>query len=321
MNLPTRLLSSSFRSLLGLTVLAFTATVPRSYSAETAPAAPAAFQFTVTSDLHDTIPLCTYVFDAVKAGAGGLGDFMISIGDIVDHDGQTPQNLRDLIDSRFGKETLWWTVPGNHDTHSSYAMAWLRDEFTKGHNKHAPLQPQVLRPGPVGCAETTYSFDHGSVHFVMLNEYWNGKNEPGSDYATGGDIVPALREWLETDLKATDKPFVFVYGHEPAFPQHRHVGDSLDQYAENRDAFWALLAKYKVQAFFSGHIHYYYKELKDGVYQISDGAAGKNVEGHQTYLKIVAGEAEVRIEAWQNDVATPASWHIADAIVLKPRLP
>jgi len=318
--LPRRL-SSSFRFLLGLTVLACAAALPRSFSAETAPTAPAAFQFTVTSDLHDTIPLCTYVFDAVKAGAGSLGDFMISIGDIVDHDGQTPQNLRDLIDSRFGKETLWWTVPGNHDTHSSYAMAWLRDEFTKGHNKHAPLKQQVLRPGPVGCAETTYSFDHGSIHFVMLNEYWNGKNEPGSDYATGGDIVPALREWLETDLKATDKPFVFVYGHEPAFPQHRHVGDSLDQYPENRDAFWSLLAKYKVQAFFSGHIHYYYKELKNGVYQISDGAAGKNVEGHQTFLKVVAEASAVRVEAWQNDVATPTAWHKTDTTVLKPRVP
>ena len=314
-------LSVSCRSLLGFAVFALAAAWPSSVQAEAAPAVPAAFQFTVTSDLHDTIPLCTYVFDAVKAGAGGLGDFMISIGDIVDHDGQTPQNLRDLIDSRFGKETLWWTLPGNHDTHSSYAMAWLRDEFNKGHNKHAPLKPQVLRPGPVGCAETTYSFDHGSVHFVMLNEYWNGKNEPGSDYATGGDVVPALREWLETDLQATDKPFVFVYGHEPAFPQHRHVGDSLDQYPENRDAFWALLAKYKVQAFFSGHIHYYYKDLKDGVYQISDGAAGKDVEGHQTYLKVVAGESEARVEAWQNDVATPTAWHKTDTTVLKPRGP
>ena len=304
---------------LGLVVLAQATGLPSSVHAETAPPATSSFQFTVTSDLHDNIPFCTGVFDAVKAQPGGVGDFMISIGDLVDHDGQTSQDVRDLIDSRFGKATIWWTVPGNHDTHSSYQMAWLRDEFTKGHNKHVPLKSMVLHPGPEGCAETTYSFDHGNVHFVMLNEYWNGKTEPGSDYATAGDIVPALREWLEGDLKATNKPFVFVYGHEPAFPQHRHVGDSLDQNPVNRDAFWALLAKYKVQALFNGHIHYYYKETKDGVIQISDGAAGKDVEGHQTFLRIVVDEARAQIDAWQNDVATPASWHKADTTVLKPR--
>ena len=107
----------------------------------------------------------------MKAQPGGVGDFMISIGDLVDHDGQTSQNIRDLIDSRFGKATIWWTVPGNHDTHSSYQMAWLRDEFIKGHNKHLPLTSMVLRSGPAVCTETTYSFDHGNVHFVMVNEY------------------------------------------------------------------------------------------------------------------------------------------------------
>ena len=311
--------SNSFRSLLGLTAFVFVEVLPRSVHAEAAPSSVPSFQFTVTSDLHDKIPLCTGVFDAVKAQPGGVGDFMISIGDLVDHDGQTSQNIRDLIDSQFGKATIWWTVPGNHDTHSSYQMAWLRDEFTKGHNKHVALQSMVLRRGPVGCAETTYSFDHGNVHFVMLNEYWNGKTEPDSDYSTDGDIGAALREWLEADLNATDKPFVFVYGHEPAFPKNRHEGDSLDKYPANRDAFWALLAKYKVQAFFVGHIHYYYKETKDGVVQISDGAAGKDVEGHQTFLKVVVDETSAQIEAWQNDVATPASWHKTDTTVLKPR--
>ena len=314
-----RLFSASLRSLLGLTAFAFGAELTGSVPAGAAVSAAPSFHFTVTSDLHDNIPFCTSVFDAVKAQPGGAGNFLISIGDLVDHDGQTSQNVRDLIDSRLGKATIWWTVPGNHDTKSSYQMAWLRAEFTKGHNTRAPLRSRVLRPGPAGCAETTYSFDHGNVHFVMLNEYWNGKVEPGSDGSTDGDIGPALREWLEADLKVTDKPFIFVYGHEPAFPRHRHVGDSLDKYPANRDAFWALLAQYKVQAFFTGHIHYYYKETKDGVLQISDGAAGKNVEGHQTFLRIVVDGVSAQVEAWQNDVATPTLWHKADTTMLKPR--
>ena len=80
---------------------------------------------------------------------------------------------------------------------------------------------------------------------MVLNVYWSGQADVGSDTATGGRIVPELLEWLRADLAKNTKPFIFVFGHEPAFVPNdmRHYGDSLDAQTEDRDAFWSLLRR------------------------------------------------------------------------------
>ncbi len=42
-----------------------------------------------------------------------------------------------------------------------------------------------------------YSFEKGPVHFIILNEYFDGTSDIGSN----GDIVSATYNWLEEDLK------------------------------------------------------------------------------------------------------------------------
>ncbi len=274
--------------------------------------APASFHFTVTSDIHLKTAAFGKVLDAMKANSDGQGAFQISIGDVVDAAGQSPEAVRAVIDSKFGPKALWYPVVGNHDTKSEPALQWMRDEFNKGSGGRPPLKSTIKNPGPPGGAETTYSFDYGNAHFVVLNEYYNGTADIGTD----GDIVPALLKWIEADLAANAKPMVFVFGHEPAFAQFRHVGDSLDGHAANRDAFWDLLVKYRVQAFFSGHIHYYYKELHQGVYQISDGNAGNGKDRQTTDLpgrdrRSGQGGSEGLAERcrWRNRVETGGDLH------------
>jgi hypothetical protein len=41
--------------------------------------------------------------------------------------------------------------------------------------------PSIVNAGPPGCEETTYSFDYGDAHFVVLNEYYNGTSDRGTD--------------------------------------------------------------------------------------------------------------------------------------------
>ena len=274
--------------------------------------------FTVTSDLHNNTKGYNCVLDAMQARSGGQGAFQISVGDVTDVAGQTPAAIRKVIDAQFGAQALWYPVVGNHDIRggkTSASMKWRREEYQTGNTCRPALKNLVGHSGPAGSEETTYSWDCGNAHLVVLNEYWNGKTDPGSDVATDGDIVPALRQWLEADLAADKKPFTFVFGHEPAFAKYRHVGNSLDEHLANRDAFWKVLKQYHVRAFISGHAHVYYKELHDGVYQICDGTAGSaRGEKHQTYLDVVVQSDEAQIHVWQNDSFGSSKWHLAETI-------
>jgi hypothetical protein len=278
------------------------------------------FHFTITSDLHNNTKGYTCVLDAMQAHSCGQGAFQISIGDVTDVVGQTPAAMRQVVDTEFSAKAVWYPIVGNHDIRGgkdSTSLKWRREEYQTGNGTRTPLKCLVGHSGPPGSQETTYSWDYQNVHFVALNEYWNGKTEPGSDVATDGDVVPALRAWLETDLATTKQPITFVFGHEPAFVEHRHVGNSLDGHPENRDAFWNVLKKHHVRAFFSGHIHFYYKELHEGVYQICDGTAGRpKSENRQTYLDVVVGSDHAQVYVWQNNAPDSTKWHLQDTITL-----
>jgi len=282
-----------------------------------APALPPepAFHFTVTSDLHNGTATYGGVLDAIQAHSGGPGAFHVSIGDLADKAGQDPQCLREVIDRHCGATAIWWPLIGNHDKRAPSSMAWIRAEHATGNGVRHPLKNLVKRSGPPGCAETTYSWDSSNVHCVALNEYWSGEAAPGSDVATDGRIVPALLQWLDEDLAANRKPFVFVFGHEPAFALFRHVGDSLDKYAAERDAFWEVLKRHHVQAFISGHVHFYYKQAKDGVWQIVDGCAGRTLE-HRTYLDIIVGADRAQVNVWQKESLLSKGWKLIDTITL-----
>jgi hypothetical protein len=125
----------------------------------------------------------------------------------------------------------------------------------------------------------------------MLNEYC----DTGGDTVTSGDVPDHLYDWLVADLSATDKTHIFVFGHEPAYPQPdadngrvRHLGDSLDQYPANRDRFWNLLRDEGIVAYVCGHTHNHSAIEIDGVWQLDAGhARGKGDTGaRSTFIMI-----------------------------------
>lgn len=226
------------------------------------------FSFAVTADMRNYTGTNINYFRGVceRLFYGGPGDFMISPGDI-DPPGAVYSNLQTYL----GSDYLWYPVSGNHETETMEDMEWLR-----AYNLGGNSLPGVVNTGPTGGEETTYSFDYGNVHFVILNEYYDGD----SDTATEGDIPDQLYNWLISDFASNTKPVTLVFGHEPAFPMPdeesgrlRHDTNSLNQFPSNRDRFWSALKNNNVTAYFCGHTHNYSKTLIDNLWQIDVGHA------------------------------------------------
>jgi hypothetical protein len=258
------------------------------------------FRFAVTCDQRYYSGPGTYDSPSYYRGvcqiiaALGPGAFMVSPGDI-DPTEDVQWTIQQYIDSAY----LWYPAVGNHELpgagqESYYGanMNWLRS-----YNAGGNTLPHVVNIGPTNCVETTFSFDYENVHFVMLNEYCNGTSDIGTD----GDVLDSLYYWLADDLAANAKPLVFVFGHEPAYPQpdayngrERHVGDSLDKYKVRRDRFWALLQEYGVVAYICGHTHNYSAVRHRGVWQLDAAharGAGDTGAPSTFFLVDVAGDS------------------------------
>jgi predicted phosphodiesterase len=197
---------------------------------------------------------------------GGPGNFMVSPGDI-----DPPDSNIQTIHRYVAPDYLWYPVVGNHEAETEYDMNWLR-EYNRGGN----TLPNIIQSGPANGIETTYSYEYGDAHFIILNEYYDGE----SDHATDGDIGDELYQWLFSDLQANTKPLTFVFGHEPAYPlpdqesgRMRHANTCLDKYPAHRDRFWQLLVDHQVLAYICGHTHNYSVKEFNSVWQIDAGHA------------------------------------------------
>lgn len=224
----------------------------------------------------------------------GKGAFMVSPGDI-----DPPDDVYSMVNSVLGPDYPWYPVVGNHESETPEDMQWLRNYGNKN------LLNQVSR-GPEGSEETTYSFDYKSGHFVVINEYYDGESDTGAN----GDVCDALYDWLENDLEANNKSFVFVFGHEPLISlpdfdngRHRHRGDNLDAHPENNHRFAKLLRQHHITAYINGHTHTFSYAKINGIWQIDAGhSRGRGDMGtRSTFLKVCVGIDNCWIEVYRLD--------------------
>jgi hypothetical protein len=263
------------------------------------------FTFAVTADMrrysgpgeYDTSEYFRGALEAISEL--GSSQFMVSPGDL-----DPVPDVFWTITSTLGTSYRWYPVVGNHDLPGAGSeeapgdnMAWLND-YAYGAVNH----------GPTGCPTTTYSFDYQNSHLVMLNEYC----DIAGDDVTDGDVPDHLYNWLVDDLAGTGKEHVFVFGHEPAYPQpdqdngrERHIGDSLDQYPTHRDRLWDLLSQNGVVAYICGHTHNYSAIELDGVWQLDAGhARGLGDTGaRSTFMLIHVHEQVVTFQTYRDDAA------------------
>ncbi len=230
--------------------------------------------------------------EAVKKA--GEGAFMVSVGDI-----DPPEPIYNTVKKVLGKNYPWYPVVGNHEAETPEDMAFLREL------SHEDL-PNILRKGPKNGTETTYSADYKNTHIVVLNEYYDGQ----SDVGTNGDITDSLYNWLKNDLEQNSKPFIFVFGHEPlvSIPdyqngRHRHKGDNLDNHPENSHRFQQLLKKYDVTAYICGHTHNVSYAKINGLWQFDAGHSRGmgDTDAPSSFLKFFVGKNICQVEIYRDD--------------------
>jgi hypothetical protein len=260
---------------------------------------PADFSFVVAGDMRNFVgpaPAGKRYFDGACQAMRELGPgaFMLTPGD-----GDPPGPVRAALDRYLGTNYLWYPVAGNHETESDQTMAWLH------HWAQAGI-PHLVRHGPAGAEDTTYSFDFANAHFVMLNDYFDGHSER----VRKDNLPEATFQWLEADLGATRQPLVFVVGHKPlqSLPDMdtgrlRHGNDSISTNAVQLARFTRLLQDHRVRAYICGHTHDTSVQRVDGIWQTDSGHArgGGDTGAPSTFLKFRIQGTRTWVDVYRAD--------------------
>ena len=170
----------------------------------------------------------------------------------------------------------WYPVIGNHelvkggtpDGRSGNGEGNFREVFAD----KLPVQ-----------GRSYYSFDYLNAHFIVLDTAWqDGDGPPDAELKPGSPQW----EWLRQDLAGArpQSRHIFIFGHKPPVSPFRLGGpDTVSNLPEGHGTSWSnpkaasefiqLVADYKVDAVFSGHIHMYNRLDIQGIpYFITAGA-------------------------------------------------
>lgn len=158
------------------------------------------------------------------------------------------------------RSTLTIASPGNHDIRST-TLEKTTDGFAYFYYWNQPLNGPIVSntkfASPLGSADTkafltasgeryprmaSFSYDYGNAHWTVLD---------ANAYMDWTD--PALKQWVESDLKAAQKAtWRFVAFHQPPFNSNKeHFNDQWMR------TLAPLFEKYGVSVVWAGHVHDY----------------------------------------------------------------
>mmetsp|Transcript_38212 Transcript_38212/g.50334 ORF Transcript_38212/g.50334 Transcript_38212/m.50334 type:complete len:505 (-) Transcript_38212:297-1811(-) len=224
--------------------------------------------------------------------------FVVHAGDLAYADCYQPRwdSYQELI-SPVSRKLPWMVIPGNHEIEydsitnttfvayeARYRMPQIKPAEFEGFQPvnlmdYFNCQPSEY-PGSYDFGNSFYSFDVGTVHFVMLNSYT--KTKAGSKQY----------KWVQSDLKKVDRqvtPWVIVIMHAPWYHSnifHQNETEPMQM----KNSMEHLFEKYDVNLVLSGHVHAYERTYpmlhgsiaSSGPTYITVGDGG-NREGHANY--------------------------------------
>lgn len=220
------------------------------------------------------------------------------LGDNAYHDGKDIDYTVKTFSKDFGYDSImrflpFYPIPGNHDYNSVNQL--------KPAEKHSGPYYNVVEVfknaemgGVPSHTEAYYSFDYGNVHFMALNSELY-------QYAIFWGLGNPYKDWIEKDIKATDKKFIVAFIHQPPYSKGSHDTDDFYQiFMQNtRENVVPILEKYGVDLVLSGHSHVFersplitkhYKKSNtfDPATMIVDGSDG-NPDNGNVYTKYTYG--------------------------------
>ena len=241
----------------------------------------AAVRFVVVGDTrgpnHDNPINIQILGEIVDAVVNENAEFIIVTGDLV-HGYTSAANLesqltqwREIMKELKNAGMGVYPCRGNHDLnaqgqHDAAAKKVWDDVFASWN---------LPNNGPPGEKNISYSFSIENVLIVALDTYINPHR--------------INQAWLNQQFEGNNQQHVFVFAHEPAFSV-RH-DDCLDDYPDERNAFWNSLACEGGRIYFTGHDHSYNHA------RIGDGDENPDNDLHQ----FVVGTGGAPIKNWDGN--------------------
>ena len=225
------------------------------------------------------------VFDAYEAMAGDrYTDLWLMLGDNAYESGTDPEYQKAIFEVYLSllRQTSLWPAIGNHDAKAS---GFDSDDQTGAYFEIFSLPTAGEGGGVPSGTEAYYAFDHGAVHFIVLDSHDTDRTV--GDLTACEDLDPGtvcgdgpMAAWLREDLRviaarANPPDWTIVYWHHPPYTRGSHdsdnPGESGDRMIEMRQRFVPVLDFYGVDLVLTGHSHSYERSmLIDGHYDFSD---------------------------------------------------
>ncbi len=213
-------------------------------------------------------------------------DLWLMLGDNAYADG-TDSQYQNAVFNQYPEilqQSVLWPALGNHDALSSFVVDQSGPYF-EAFNIPANAEAGGVSSG----TEAYYSFDYGNIHFICLESYQSSRLPDGQ-----------MLTWLESDLLANDKHWVFVFAHDPPYTKGSHDSDREGPEIEMREFVLPILESYGVDVVFAGHSHAYERSfLLDSHYGDSStlqssmivNSGDGQVDGTGAYTKPAGGGA------------------------------
>lgn len=240
---------------------------------------PAEWSFLGVSDTHNGDGLQIMLEWASTNLLAPAPAFLIHAGDL-ENVARTEQIVITYFDKPF------FPSMGNHD--KDPGRQYFYESFYL--NKKLPYLVDSTFIKEEGAEALCYSFVYENAYFIVLDQYYR------VPYRNYGNVIGKQLQWLEHQLVNNNYPYVFVIGHEPAYPRgwQRNYGDCLDRYPEDRDRFWALLSQYQVTAYLTGHTHSYLVQYLQDVWHIDMGKC-LETDYHNKFIHFVVTDDSVQV--------------------------